>query len=170
MAYPKELNNQYKSEKAAGTTTATSFPQWVKLQQVVDTSPLTDEQIDIAIMALENELMDKEPMVTLTPFINEDFFSSEEIEAGILSTTLTAEEISAIITTLNTEPVIASTNKAAQARIIYDQMELAAATSKLALIRKDIIQRFMIALPISKAGASTYLQNIKIKKGLIQSR
>jgi hypothetical protein len=44
MAYPKLLNEQYKAEKAAGKTLATSFPEWnaLRLQavEVVDQTPI----------------------------------------------------------------------------------------------------------------------------------
>jgi len=63
-------------------------------------------------------------------------------------------------------PVILE-KKAAKARRIYDEMDAETILTNTALIRKNIIDRFMAELPISKVGASTYLQNIKLKRGLV---
>lgn len=138
MAYPTKLNNLYKSEKKSGLTMANSFPEWYKTYSL-------NQQIVAPIQ------------------------TSEELEAEISSKVLTKEEVTSIVTTLNptTNPT-KEPSKAEKARLIYDQMENAATSAKLSLVRKDIINRFMIELPISKVGANTYLQNIKIKKGLVK--
>ncbi len=49
MAYPKALNEKYKAEKAAGTTTASSFKEWNSAQQAVD----VDKELELAFAALE---------------------------------------------------------------------------------------------------------------------
>lgn len=158
MAYPKELNNLYKSEKAAGTTTATSFPEWHKewkTRIVVPTVNVVNES--------ETPILDE----LVKTFTNHP--TSEEIEAEINSKPLTDVEIAAIIAALTppTVVVVGEVKKAAKARAIYDEMDAAAKANNVALVRKNIINRFMTELPISKVGASTYLQNIKKAKGLI---
>jgi hypothetical protein len=167
MAYPIKLNNLYKSEKEAGLTTAKSYPEWYKTyqlnQQAVEEA---NQEPEILLLTYD------QPEVTITSLqreVHED--TSEELELAIASTPLTKEQVDAIVAALTTQPtepeVVVPTSKAAHARQIYDEMELAAITNKLQLVRKDIINRFVVELPISKVGASTYLQNIKTKKGLV---
>lgn len=169
MAYPIQLNNQYKSEKEAGLTTAKSFPEWNKQR-------------------LANELN------ALEAHLEQDVQTSEEVEAAILNTTLTTEQVDAVVATLNpikplvlnttvelelhklvlnpvetSEPVV-HTSKAAHARAIYDEIMNHATAQKLEVKRATIINRFVTELPISKVGAATYLQNIKLKKGLVNHK
>lgn len=172
MAYPTELNNQYKSEKKAGTTTAKSFPEWHKTylvnQVVVEEfipTPLNDDQIDLAIMKLESELMNQEEVVT-----------DEEIEFNILNAPLTKEQVDAIITILSTvdilpePPAVVYLSKAAHARAIFDEMYLTAVETKINMVRKDCIKRLMLEAGLTKNGAATYLQNIKSKNGLVNRK
>lgn len=152
MAYPTKLNDQYKAEKAAGLTTAPSFTAWMRAKVVEEPSetPILDELVNT--------------------FTNHP--TSEEIEAEINSKPLTDEEVQAIVAAL-TPPavvVVGEVSKAAHARAIYNEMDAAAKVGNFQLVRKNIINRFVNELPISKVGASTYLQNIKKSKGLIQSK
>ena len=169
MAYPTQLNNQYKAEKAAGITSAKSFPEWHKAYQLnqqaveaanaepevnleVVTTPLTEEQLD-----------------DLTAFLET---TEEVVHAPLVLNTTVELELHKLVLKPAEQPAEVTTpiSKAAHARQIYDQMEQAATANKLALVRKDVINRFVLELPISKVGASTYLQNIKIKKGLVVSK
>lgn len=99
--------------------------------------------------------------------------TSEMIEQQIANIQLSDDQIQSIVTTL-AEPVTSVVtlpiSKAAHARLIYDEMDAISITTKVALIRKNIIDRFVAELPISKVGAATYLQNIKTKKGLVNHK
>ena len=155
MAYPTKLNDQYKAEKAAGLTTAPSFTAWMRSKVV---EPVVESQTPIL-----DEL--------IKTFTNEP--TSEELEAELLAAPLTQEQVDSIVATLNPTPVAEPTtdvSKAAIARAIYDQMAADCAKNNTALVRKNLINAFMVGCPISKNGASTYLQNIKKAKGLINSK
>jgi hypothetical protein len=130
MAYPTELNNQYKAEKAAGTTTAKSFPEWNKLR----------------LAALEIQ----------------DVVIQEQTLAEAIQIAEQALEVAETATTT-------AKSKAAICLEIYEA-QAAAATPEHPLVRKNLIKAFKEIAYISEKGASTYLQNIKRKKGLIKAQ
>lgn len=131
MAYPTILNNQYKAEKANGTTTATSFPIWHK-----------------ELLAKQERLL---PLVldTNKPSIKDIIAVAQQALEVVEQTTTKTK------------------SKAAIALDVYEALALEAALTDQPLVRKTIIQAFINQAGLTMAGASTYLQNIKAKKGLV---
>jgi hypothetical protein len=71
MAYPQALNIQYKAEKAAGTTTAKSFPEWNALRlQAVEEAPVPEvapiDTIDATLSIVEQALAVVEQTAKIT--------------------------------------------------------------------------------------------------------
>ena len=169
MAYPKELNNQYKSEKEAGLTTAKSFPEWYKTYQL--NQQAVEEANQEPEILLLNYDQPEDTITSLQREVHED--TSEELELAIANTPLSKEQVDAIVAALTTQPtepeVVVPTSKAAHARQIYQEEEQAALVAKITLVRNKVIKRFMAELPLSAPGAATYYQNIRKSKGLIGS-
>ncbi len=109
MAYPKALNDLYKSEKAAGITSAKSFPEWKKAydlnQQTVEEAnsstevfagPTIDEVLNIvkaSIVVVEAKLVETKADIARrvyddfeaknTPFVRKDVINAFMTVAGL---------------------------------------------------------------------------------------
>ena len=173
MAYPTQLNNRYKSEKAEGMTTAKSYPEWykeyqTKLNEVLATFHPEPETLEVETLLLTHQQLEEE-IAALEQDLHED--TSEEIEQAIAATPLSKDQVNAIVATLAIQPteVVVPVSKASKARLIYQEEEQAALVAKITLVRNKVIKRFMAELPLSAPGSATYYQNIRKSKGLIGS-
>lgn len=145
MAYPKHLNEQYKAEKAAGTTTATSFREWNKYRLgMLEIDASVDDKVDEALQQAGPASLEE-----VTNIVEKSIEQLEELKEAV--------QVSVVL------------SKAALALQIYNEAEANAAAAGIEISRKDIIKRFMVEAELSKAGAQTYYQNIRRKKGLISS-
>lgn len=143
MAYPKHLNEQYKAEKAAGTTTATSFKEW-NTHRLATLEMNAPDKVDEAIQ--------QTGPVSLEEVTNIVEQSIEQLEE-------TKEMVQEAV----------KLSKSELARRIYSEVEAASAANNTEISRKEVIKRFMEEAGLSKPGAQTYYQNIRRSKGLIGS-
>ena len=147
MAYPKELNNQYKAEKAAGTTTATSFPKWMEMRSAPSSTALAVIEGEGIVKSVEGELMEKEVVGTALVPVN-----------------MPIVDVLAIVEQA-TEAVKQFKSSADHARHIFEEEYNKA--GKTNPTRKTVVARFMAEVGLTKKGAATYIQNCKRAFGLI---
>ncbi len=145
MAYPKVLNEQYKAEKAAGTTTAKSFPEWNELRLAAIKLPIAPE------LSIIPENIDQIKLPTIDETLAIAFAALEVVEKAKVV-------------------VEAKIIKSKIAEVIFVE-----AVNAGPLVRKEVVAKFMKAISeggagLSIKGANTYFHNLKAKYGLVVAK
>lgn len=154
--------------KQAGEAEGMTFAAWRTAMK----QKAKDEGVETTTVALTTE--------TTTDIVTADVnagavLSAQLDDAANLPTTeqvlATVEEAIDNVNTAQAAAVVATTvskSKLAQA-IFADELAKQTATGT-AMVRKDVLARFMNEAGLSKAGANTYYQNIREKAGLVTKK
>lgn len=111
-----------------------------------------------------------------------DWYAAKKAALAAAETVVTTQEaetapISEVVETIQTaveattevEPeteAAVKLSKAALAKSVFDE-ETCKAGGVLKLVRKNVLQRFMAEVGLTKAGANTYYQNLRDKAGVV---
>lgn len=152
----------YEAAKQAGEAEGMTFAAWrTAMKEKAKEEGTTTTTVPVVSESIENVLRDGET----------DLVNALDVQAELKPVMAKVDEAIETVNTAQAAAVVTTTvSKSKLAQAIFDA-ELAKQTETgVAMVRKDVIKRFIDEAGLSKAGANTYYQNIREKRGLVTKK